>query len=1127
MPKYSHGSDVQAWVRRVLSAILGYVNYEFEEEVKLSFDWREEHQLIVRTTLRVLVELTQKDDDKGNLDKRKVREALRYYLKDFLQILEDNRTQNQGAEDWHFTLKLWSSDKAENLRQFDQAWERKRGKKLQQPAVSPKQNGIHWREICHAMLEKRRRATSNILMQEESAKFEREQIYVPLALVERKKQDKRDREFLPEKGTQLYEPQYQETQRFEHDTFFSQILEKGEGKSQGKQIALIGEPGAGKTTLLHAIAFWLLEKNLGLPIWINLADLSGKDISKYLLEVWLNQAIPPTRLSQIIRDDLVKQIEQGRVWLLLDGVDEIVASTVKLNNARNWGDSSFHSVPLRMTSENPIQAMADQLTGWINQARVVLTCRLNVWLASTNALETFETYRLLDFDYPQQVHQFIDNWFNPLQPLFVRGEQDGSICLSVSQDTSISLPLNQDTSTSLPLSKGESEGVKKAERLKAELAQPERIRIRDLVQNPLRLALLCSTWQTWEGHLPDTQAGLYQKFVQQFYIWKASIFHTDRQDELNQALGQLALRDIDEGTSRFRLREGFIEQELGNITDKNSLFSLALQLGWLNVVGVAAEKPDEKVYAFYHPTFEEYFAALAVEDWHFFLNHRNPPLTLTDQEGESANALKALLLKGGWGDLSYRIFEPQWKQVILLWLGREDVEKEQKEEFIQALVEFEDGCGGFYWYRAYFITAAGIAEFKDCSWADEIVETMITLGFGCFNTKKQKWRRFLDPVEEGARAVLLQTECPRAIAALVELIHTAQEASTRWQAAESLEKIGKDNPEAIAALVKLIHSSKHEFIRLQAAESLGEIDKDNHQAIAALVKLIHSSKHEFIRLQAAESLGKIDKDNPQAIATLVELIHFSQDEDSHGQAVESLGEIGKDNPEAIAALVKLIHSSQDEYIRRQAVESLGEIGKDNPEAIDALVKLIHSSQDEYIRRQTVESLGEIDKDNPEAIAALVKLINSSQDEYTRRQAAQSLGEIGKDNLHAIAALVQLINSSQDEYTRRQAAQSLGKISKDNPHSIAALVKLIHSSHDESTRLQAAESLGKIDKDNPQAIAALVRLIHTSQDKYTPRQAANSLGEIGKDNPHAIAALVKLIHSSHDESTRLQAAESLG
>ncbi|MEQ9550587.1 MAG: NACHT domain-containing protein, partial [Coleofasciculus sp. G3-WIS-01] len=638
---------------------------------------KREQTVEVGTTKKALVKLVEASGKGLELPKRTTQssrsrderqaEAIQTVIDSLreLSILEEEPSRkNQGY--WKFSLNLTHQTKpAKNLEGIQHKWQERTGQTLVETrhgaSLQVTDEGINWREICHEMLEKQRRATSNILMQEESAKFEREQIYVPLALVERRKQDKRDREFLPEKGTQLYEPQYQETQRFEHDAFLSQILEKGEGKSQGKQIALIGEPGAGKTTLLHAIAFWLLENNLGLPIWINLADLSGKDISKYLLEVWLNQAIPPTRLNQRIRDDLVKQIEQGRVWLLLDGVDEIVASTVKLNNARNWGDSSFHSVPLRMTSENPIQAMAHQLTGWINQARVVLTCRLNVWLASTNALETFETYRLLDFDYPHQVYQFIDNWFNPPQPPFVRGEQDGSICLSVSQDTSISLPLNQDTSTSLTLSKGESEGVKKAERLKAELAQPERIRIRDLVQNPLRLALLCSTWQTWEGHLPDTQAGLYQKFVQQFYIWKASIFNTDRQDELNQALGQLALLDIDEGTSRFRLRESLIEQELGKVTDKNSLFSLALQLGWLNVVGVAAEKPDETVYAFYHPTFEEYFAALVVEDWHFFLNHRNPPLTLSDQGHKSVNSLKAPLLKGGWGDLSYRIFEPQWK----------------------------------------------------------------------------------------------------------------------------------------------------------------------------------------------------------------------------------------------------------------------------------------------------------------------------------------------------------------------------------------------------------------------------------------------------------------------------------
>ena len=126
------------------------------------------------------------------------------------------------------------------------------------------------------------------------------------------------------------------------------------------------------------------------------------------------------------------------------------------------------------------------------------------------------------------------------------------------------------------------------------------------------------------------------------------------------------------------------------------------------------------IYAFYHPTFQEYFAALAVEDWHFFLNHipENPQHP----------------------DARYRIFEKQWKEIILLWLGREEVGKEEKEAFIEALVKFKDGCNDFYRCRAYFLAAAEIVDFKDCSLADEIVSQIIKWGFASFNEEKQNGR---------------------------------------------------------------------------------------------------------------------------------------------------------------------------------------------------------------------------------------------------------------------------------------------------------------------------------------------------------------------------------------------------
>ncbi|HAX77027.1 MAG TPA: hypothetical protein DCY88_14610 [Cyanobacteria bacterium UBA11372] len=119
-----------------------------------------------------------------------------------------------------------------------------------------------------------RRLSSNPLMQGEDDTFERDRIYVPLALVQRTKSDKFERSpFSPETGSRLYEPQYEEKQRFEHEAFLTQIIAQREGKTKQKQIALIGEAGAGKTTLLQTIAEWVLEKNLGFPVWISLADL--------------------------------------------------------------------------------------------------------------------------------------------------------------------------------------------------------------------------------------------------------------------------------------------------------------------------------------------------------------------------------------------------------------------------------------------------------------------------------------------------------------------------------------------------------------------------------------------------------------------------------------------------------------------------------------------------------------------------------------------------------------------------------------------------------------------------------------------------------------------------------------
>lgn len=736
----------------------------------------------------------------------------------------------------------------------------------------------------------------------EDTQFQREQIHVPLALVQRTKPDKRSGKYIQKAVSRLYEPQYEEKQRFEHEAFLRH-LELEESETEDMRIAITGEPGAGKTTLLGHIAFWVMGKTEpareqqteDVAIWVSLSKLMGRSLEEYLLQTWLKDALRTPRATPEEELALVELFKSGRVWLLLDGVDEMTSAA------------------------EPRKALASQLTGWVASARVVLTCRLNLWQANVNFLSDFKTYRLLDFN-SQQVHLFIDKWF----------------------------------------SKSDST---KGERLKAELAKAERARLQTSIQNPLQLTLLCWTWLSREGELPHTKAGLYQKFVQQFYDWQLHRFPTslEEREKLNNAFGSLALHNIHAGGFQFWMQESFISEQLGNPDDESSLFHLALKLGWLNDVGIAAESDtQEKVYAFFHFTFAEYFAALAIDDWHFFFNH------IADNPNHP--------------DANYRIFEPQWKEVILLWLGREDVPKEQ---LIGALVDFEDGFEeGFYQFQAYFLAAAGIAEFVDCSRADEIVEQIVEWGFGYFNIKKQKWSNFLGSIADGAAAILPETDRTRAITNLEELIKNCQNDYSCHIAAESLLAIDPSNSIAMRTLEHLIENCQDESICLRAAKSLLESDSSNSIAMRGLFFSTNVQDKETFRL---------------ALASLLDLEY-------HG---------GLDNSILVEALNETIQSFESDGLLLLQAVLLSKIDPGSSIAIQYLEQSIENCQDESTRLTLAYALSYIAPGNSTVIKALHNL-TQSQDESIRCLAAQGLLESDPSNSIANEVLGESSQISQDE-----------------------------------------------------------------------------------------------------------------
>jgi HEAT repeat protein len=978
---------------------------------------------------------------------------------------------------------------------------------------------ITWREVCRQMLAKhplRQHAT------EEDCELD---IHVPLGLMERKQQQRRPaNQDLPMEEVYKLEEKEEITRQFEHTQFLEHI---GLGNNQAgstKNTAIIGEPGAGKSTLLEKIAKEIDAQDKDLPICISLANLEGLTIEEYLEQKWLKDALliiqqqlaPQVELSvrnvpEELKEALAKQFtntQQGQIWLILDGLDE-------------------------MKANSPTEALTiieKQIgSGYLAKARIVLSCRTNVWDANlTNPFSKFDIYKTLEFKDSQR-DDFIQQWFNKLNK-----SQLGTDLITKLKET------------------GQE-------------------RICELVKNPLRLVLLCRIWTLNQGQLPETKAEFYQRYLPSFYNWKKNIRDLTRQSskrtELHQALGSLAIEAIKSG-SKYRLKESLAREKMGE-----ELFELAEALGWLNIVDRDLAT-DEAVYAFFHPTFQEYFAACAIDDWDFFLpcDHMDKPV------------------KGK----KYRIFEPKWKEVILLWLGREKIAKKEKEKFIDALVDFEDGCSpvkfesidrGFYQYRAYFLAAAGINEFKEFSRTKEIVEKIIEWVFG----------NIISDIKTSAKTALTETNRVEAIAVLVNLLNSTSEEDVLWEAAKNLGDIGVGNEKAIAVSVNLLNSTNDKNVLRNAGDILGKIAIGNEKAIARLVDLIYSTSDENVLWQAGDILGKIAIGNKKAIADLVDLIYSTNNENVLWQAGDILGYISAENEKVIAALVDLIYSTSSEYVlwhttlslrkigvgNEKAIaalvdltnstnnehflflagDSLGKIDSGNKIAIATLVKLIESTSNQGIRENAVASLKEIDSEkkdlisalanlinstsngsvlrkavaslegigvgNETAIMALVNLINSTSDESVLNQSAESLGNIGVGNEDAIMALVNLINSTSDESVLWTVAESLEKIDSGNENGFAVLVKLINSTNDEQVRIRAAESLEKINSGNQDAIATLVNLIESTNDEFVPWQAVGSLGNIGARNEEGIAALIKVIESISNESVRIFAAESLG
>ena len=565
------------------------------------------------------------------------------------------------------------------------------------------------------------------------------------------------------------------------------------------------------------------------------------------------------------------------------------------------------------SSADALEKINCEIREVIGQSRVVLTSRLNVWDAHLNRLSGFDTFRMGDFS-PEQVDKFIGDWF-------------------VSAEKPESTPI-----------------------LQAKLKEPNRDRIRDMVRHPLRLALLCQAfYRDLNTELPETKAGLYELFVRYFYEWKPNIVDEDLtqdtlREELHLALGKLAIAGIDSDEG-FRLSRSLAVKEMGD-----RLFKLASDVGWLTLI--ERNEQDQEIYAFYHASFQEYFAALAINDWDFFLPKDHVDRALKNDVGKYRR---------------YRVFESIWQEPLLLWIGRNSILEIQKVDFISKITSFKDDCIDLYYYQLYFLFIQLYSEVKYIqslsSQFEHIIGQIITWRFGEYDPQNLSWNNQISLFYKKFEKSLSNINSTKIIDILLHRIDIAREEILDYfclnyqefpKNKESLITSRRDLLESES--VRIFNSLPNEIFNIIL--SIKRLSNDNYLVANIAIDMFFDQKYPydffifstmFPEIISIDDMGVVKRIINGLLSKKSEYIITKNSSclDEIGFLIHCLGKSGVFKYEIVSELTSImkeltsiIKDPEYIYLHSSAAESILEIEPNNQFAIFEIIKPLISLDSE-------------------------------------------------------------------------------------------------------------------------------------------------------------------------------------
>jgi len=570
----------------------------------------------------------------------------------------------------------------------------------------------------------------------------------------------------------------------------------------------------------------------------------------------------------------------------------------------------------------------------------------------------------------------------------------------------------------------------------------------ELLKVPILLKMVKALISTDRLSEIRNRASLYEEFIRcLFEDWESakkgcsSAYTTAI--EIQKDLAELSFHAIENNyLGSFPLGKGY--EYLKN--DKKRLDEI---ISW-SVTHNLIEKERQKVIAYTHQSFQEYFAAAYLKD-KLCRDNR------IDQE-----ILEQCL--------EYK----RWDETIVFTVGMLD------DEMAKTLIEKIVKCD-------LYLAGLCLGEFKGQR-----------SGFkGLINELLKNLEK------EEAQNVLIKIADSDLIEKLIKLL-TDTDSNVRRNAANALGKIGTEK--AVDPLIAVLKDKDTDRnVRQSVADALGKIGTE--KAIDPLIAVLNDEDMDWeVRQSTASVLCKIGKE--KAIDILIAVLKDrDMDEDARQRAAYTLSEIG--TKKAIDALIAVLNDKDMGWgVRRSAADALGKIGTEK--AVDALIAVLKDRgwddpQRWRFRQSVADALGKIGTEK--AIDTLIAVLNDKDMDWEARQnAASVLCKIGKEKaIDILIAVLKDRDMDRDRDFRQRAAYALSEIGTKK--AIDALIAVLKD-EDRNVRLIAAYTVGKIGMEK--AVDPLFAVLKDEdRDMNIRGRAANVLGKIGTEK--AIDTLIAVLN----------------